>query len=757
MSRWLWWTYLAAGAAAIGCYLLAPAGIVQDSVYELVGLSCVAAIGWGVRLHRPAQRLPWLFMLFGELCWAVGDALDSWRADVEHVSSFPSLVDVFYLGGYPLLAVALALLIRGRRPRRDLAGFLDSTIVTAGFGVLFWVVLAHPTLAAAHYSSAAGIVSIAYPAADVLLLGGLVRLNMTPGARTTSYRLLFTATGLLIAGDTAQSALNLWAAGGTAIYNAIWLASYVVWGSAALHPSMRSLSLPVRGDDVRFTRRRLGVLALASLVAPVTLAVQHVAALPVDYWAVIIGSVVIFLLVVARMSVAINQIVAAQNERGRLQADLAHQATHDALTDLPNRVQALTAIQAALSRAQRSGDLTGLLFVDLDGFKGVNDAHGHAAGDLVLREVAQRLHAAVRGGDLVARLGGDEFVILLEQLSTEADALHVAQRVIHSVAEPIVLSSDTSATVGASVGMAVCQDGSTDPDRLLHEADTAVYRAKAGGRGRVEVFGDVLRRELAAHSDLEVALKLAIARDELVVFYQPIISLATGHLQGYEALVRWRRPGHGLLAPAAFIPVAETSNLICDLDAWVLQRATHQLAVWTREGAGPLTVAVNVSGRHVSAPRILGDVRAALAASGLDPAQLVLEVTETVLVDDLAAIHHLHLLRELGVAISIDDFGTGYSSISRLRHYPIDIIKIDRSFLDTTHQSSRALLELMIKAAHTFELPVIVEGVEHAHQLETLRSIGCESAQGFHIAHPLPADQARPSAHPTPVERHVRS
>ncbi len=503
---------------------------------------------------------------------------------------------------------------------------------------------------------------------------------------------------------------------------------------------MYDLSKPGSAPPVRFTRARLAALTLAVLIAPGTLAVQRLLGLPLDVWAVVLGSVVTFVLVVARMNLAIDLIVAANRQREQLQEDLAHQAAHDSLTGLPNRAQAMRLIDGALSRAQRSGAVIGLLFVDLDGFKRVNDTFGHAAGDEVLRATAQRMVRSVRGGDTVARLGGDEFVVLLEPLDEQASAVTVADRLVAEVSRSIQVAGDRPVRVGASIGVALSQDGLTDSELLLNEADVAVYRAKAAGRGRIEIFDASLRRELDERTRLEAAIAGAIRDEELVVHYQPIVNVPTGRVEGYEALVRWDRPGIGLLAPADFIPVAEQSDLICEVDAWVLRQATAQLARWNAErGADDLTVAVNVSGRHVARARIRDDVLAALHASGLSPGQLVLEITETAMIDDPGALVNLAELRRMGVSISIDDFGTGYSSITRLETLPVDCVKVDRRFLDPGSESALRLLQLIVQAAHAFGLPVVAEGVERDDQLRVLRDIDCESAQGFLFGRPREA------------------
>ncbi|TKJ20810.1 EAL domain-containing protein [Blastococcus sp. CCUG 61487] len=443
---------------------------------------------------------------------------------------------------------------------------------------------------------------------------------------------------------------------------------------------------------------------------------------------------------------SVKEIVHSVRQREELQFALAHQATHDALTELPNRAQAVTLVTSALHRAQRSGEMTGLLFVDLDGFKAVNDGHGHAAGDEVLREVSRRLRAAVRPGDVVCRLGGDEFVVLVEPVQAEGDLLELAHRLIDSVSAPIPVAGEV-VRIGASVGVAVSRDGGTDADLLFAEADTAAYRAKAHGRGRAEIYDETLRRQLTERAEFEAAISSGLADGEMYLAYQPVVDVASDRLTGYEALIRWERPGVGLVPPDQFIPVAEGSRLIGEIDRWVLLEATRQLAEWRVQspavpGQPEPTIAVNISGRHLADPRVLTDVADALSASGLPPELLILEVTETVLVDDPVAFEHLTELRRMGVGIAIDDFGTGYTSIGQLRNMPIDTLKIDRSFVASTEPAHRELVTLMIRAAHTFGLTVVAEGVEEPAQLARLKAQACDQAQGYLLYRPMRADEA---------------
>ncbi|WP_432510401.1 putative bifunctional diguanylate cyclase/phosphodiesterase [Kineococcus sp. SYSU DK001] len=452
---------------------------------------------------------------------------------------------------------------------------------------------------------------------------------------------------------------------------------------------------------------------------------------------------------------SVTQVLTAFDERERLRADLAHQAAHDALTELPNRAQTLVLTGRALHRAARQAHRVGLLFVDLDHFKAVNDSFGHAAGDELLRTVAARMHDTVRGGDVVCRLGGDEFVVLVEGVEDEKGLVDLGQRLIAAISAPVALAGSSQAQhvrVGASVGVAVSTPGALDAERLVRDADAAAYRAKDAGRGVVEVFDDELRAELAARTELETALRHGLATGELVLHYQPVLDLGTGRTRSVEALVRWQRPGHGLVPPDAFIPVAEASSLVCDLGRWALAEATAQLVRWDAEGGhrAGLAVAVNISGRHLAQAHLLDDVTDALTASGVDPARLTIEITETVLVDEPLALEHLRSLREIGVRVAIDDFGTGYTSIGQLSRLPVDVLKIDRSFVSSPEAGHADLVRLLISAAHSFHLGVVAEGVEEDGQLSALLAASCDAAQGYLFARPVPADDLPATELPVP-------
>jgi diguanylate cyclase (GGDEF)-like protein len=439
------------------------------------------------------------------------------------------------------------------------------------------------------------------------------------------------------------------------------------------------------------------------------------------------------------MRLAVMQVTTSHSELERLQRELEFQAAHDALTGLPNRAQLLRELEGTLARAQRRGELVAVLFIDLDGFKAVNDTHGHIAGDQLLREVGGRIWRSLRSGDVAARLGGDEFVAVLDGVEDAAAALTVAQRLIDAVSQPVALATGARATVGASVGLAFNNDGETDPAAVLHCADLAVYRAKATGRGHVEVYSQLLAEELSEMLSFEDAIRAAVDNDELVVHYQPVIGVRSKRVEGYEALVRWERPDVGLVRPHDFISAAEQSDLICIVDNWVMRRALEQVQQWNlQRGVRDLWVAVNVSGRHVNTSRLCSDVANAFDGLEVDRHQLVVEITETV---DVTAfgVDTLQDLRLMGVGLTLDDLGKGYSSIAQLSRLPVSQVKIDRTFIeDVRTPAERQLLRAMVDAAHAMGMTVVGEGVERNDQVLLLEALGVDLAQGYLLGRPMP-------------------
>jgi diguanylate cyclase (GGDEF)-like protein len=431
-------------------------------------------------------------------------------------------------------------------------------------------------------------------------------------------------------------------------------------------------------------------------------------------------------------------------ERKRAELELRHQALHDPLTGLANRALSMDRLNVAISRLRRAGGALALLLVDLDRFKWVNDSLGHDAGDELLMATARRIELAVRPADLVARLGGDEFLVMCEELEGESTALTIAERVQESLTADFLIAG-SNLRASASVGFVTTRDPTVEAEELLRDADIAMHRAKELGKGRCEPFDMTIRKAIRDRLRAEQDLRRAVAEDELVVFYQPVVDLATGHPVGAEALIRWRRPDGEIVPPGAFIDLAEETGIIVPIGDLVLRRGCEQLAQWNRAlppGEPPLTLNVNLSARQLTDPGLVGRVQRILAATGADPAHLCLELTETAfLVDEEASLGRLKALKGLGVALCIDDFGTGYSSLSHLTRFPVDVVKIDRSFTEGLDLRERdtAVVEAVVALGQALGLVVVAEGVETEAQAQRLRALGCPQAQGYLFGRPAPA------------------
>lgn len=435
--------------------------------------------------------------------------------------------------------------------------------------------------------------------------------------------------------------------------------------------------------------------------------------------------------------------------RKELEDRLTHQAFHDSLTGLPNRALFLDRLKLALARLSRHDTSVGVLFMDLDDFKVVNDSLGHECGDRLLVAVGQRLQDTMRAEDTVARLGGDEFTVLLENISSASGAIRAAERVIDALRAPFVLDGN-ELFVTASVGIALGTSEKDEPQKLLRDADVAMYQAKRSGKASYAVFEANMGAGARARLDLYGDLRGAVKRGEFTVFYQPkvaFVGVEEMQVAGMEALLRWQHPRRGLISPAEFVPLAEETGLIVPIGRWVLEQACHQARQWQQRfiGEPALTVCVNLSAREFKQPALEKVVAEILQNTGLNPAGLVLEVTESSMMEDTeSAIGVLHRLKDLGVQLAIDDFGTGYSSLSYLKRLPIDILKIDKSFVDGVAQEAEdaAIIKAVLTLAQTMGLRVVAEGVESADQLKRLRQLGCEMAQGYHFARPLPGESA---------------
>jgi diguanylate cyclase (GGDEF)-like protein/PAS domain S-box-containing protein len=429
------------------------------------------------------------------------------------------------------------------------------------------------------------------------------------------------------------------------------------------------------------------------------------------------------------------------SDRKRAEEQIEFHAYHDVLTHLPNRKLFTDRLTQSLSRARRSGKPLAVMFVDLDHFKSINDTLGHEAGDELLLEMARRLRANVRDDDTVARLGGDEFTIILAELRQAEDAVSVAEKLIKAVEQPLSIA-ETSIEVSASIGIALFPDDGADAESLLRNADNAMYRAKEAGRNTYQLCTDDMKRRAVERLSLETRLRRAISDGQLILHYQPQVSLISGMVVGVEALVRWNDPDRGLVHPSAFIPLAEESRLILPLGEWVLHNACTQMRAWLDAGVELPLISVNLSLRQFQQYDIVQSVRRVLAETGLDAGALELEITETAAMQNAeSTVEILQSLRELGVSIAIDDFGTGYSSLNYLKRFPITAVKIDRAFIRDlgTSEGDAAIVSAVVGIARALKLRVIAEGVETQEQLAFLRRRSCDAAQGYLFSRPVSA------------------
>jgi diguanylate cyclase (GGDEF)-like protein/PAS domain S-box-containing protein len=433
-------------------------------------------------------------------------------------------------------------------------------------------------------------------------------------------------------------------------------------------------------------------------------------------------------------------------ERRQAEARVHHMAYHDALTGLPNRALLSERLDRAMLAARRDGRKLAVMFIDLDRFKTINDSLGHLTGDHLLKEVANRLCRVVRAVDTVARLGGDEFVVLVPGVRAAEECALVGEKIIAALAEPVRFEG-RSLHISPSIGICLCPDDGEDVETLMRKADAAMYHAKASGRNNYQFFAERMNVAAARHFELETSLRGALEREEFTLFYQPIVATKDGAVKAMEVLLRWRRPGHGLVAPDDFIPMLEENGLIVPVGEWVIRAACEQSVAWRRAGLPPVPLAVNLSARQFMHRGLIESIRRIVSDTGIDPALLEFEITETALMQHGSqTLETLEQISSMGIRLSIDDFGTGYSSLAYLKRFPVHKIKIDRAFVRDLESSGedRAIVAAIMALAGSLQLSVVAEGVETEAQLALLRSHGCEFAQGYLFAKPAAAAETEP-------------
>ncbi|MEY2581226.1 MAG: hypothetical protein QOE09_1075 [Ilumatobacteraceae bacterium] len=699
------------------------------AVYWDVSVAVMLAFGFRFASRLDRHRAAWLVILVGQACFLIGDVCFALLEHVFHSHAYPNIGDIFYVAGYPFIAIGLIMLLRSRNTSRDAGGVIDGFIVATGVGVLLWVFFVEPTAFDNTLPVFERLITVAYPAGDMLLIAIGAQLAVRQVRRQAPYWFLAVGLLALLVSDFGYLYQSLYG-----VYNERdpidfgWWISYALVVAVLLHPRVGEIAAAPNRSTPSLSPRRIVLLSLVTIAAPLTIAARSAAGASLQLPVLLGGTVVLFGLVVVRLVVMARELEASRTL-------LLHEATHDALTGLGNR----TLFSQQVEQALASDVPIAVLCLDLDDFKLVNDSLGHPAGDVVLQVVGERLSGLLRPGDAVARLGGDEFAMLISDPSAETGGA-VATRALTAVRQAIALPDGPIVHSNVSVGIAHSSNDSS-VEALLRDADIAMYTAKQSGKGHHEVFQPGMRQDMIDRLEMRVELGDALARNEFVLHYQPIVEVETGRPVGIEALLRWDHPRRGRVEPMQFIPLAEETELIIPIGRWVLMEACRR-AVELDPRPDGLEVAVNVSAVQLRHPGLVDDVQRALESAGLAPSRLILELTESAVIHDIeSAAITLCELRTHGVRIALDDFGAGYRSLQHLRAFPVDIVKLDRSFVISSLEQGSTVLSGLIDMAKNLGMETVGEGIEESGQLDMLRSLRCRYAQGFLFARPMPSDR----------------
>lgn len=728
------WALLATGVAVSLVVVFAARDDISRALYLLATVQLAAGVVIAARMHRPTPAL-WLGLLVIGACSMAGQVLDARAADSAVLQV---VTETLFLLVQVVLAAGLLFIVSrrlGSDPRSVLA---DGLIVAAGSWFIVWLVLLQPTLSIEDRPVAVTTLIGITLAVSVVVLFTLATLLFGEVARTPSVWLIAGAITFTLLGDFAYAAVD---SGRIALDSSVAIAAYILGlflaSAAFLHPSVRTLTQHV---DVRRTRPQFGRLIVTTIALSIPVVILALSE-PTDGTDRIVRAVSIFVLttaVVARVVLSVRQNAAAQRQ-------LEYAAQTDSLTGLPNRSLMIDFVSEALRTAWARSARPAVLFIDVDRFKNINDSLGHQAGDDILIAVSTRLRHALPDRCIVGRISGDEFVVLDPDIRDLAEAMVLADRILECFHEPLS-ARQGDVFVSASIGVATHRPGDThNADDLLRQADTAMYRAKDAGRNCVAVFDDSMLERVTQRLAVETALYRALERRELRLVHQPIVDIDLGEVVGFEALMRWEREDGTMISPAEFIPIAEETGTIVPIGAWALLEALTHLRGWINEGIcrRDATMSVNVSPRQLHDVNFVAVVSEALARAHVPADQLWLEVTEGVMIaEPEQALDALRKLCDLGVRVAIDDFGTGYSSLSLLQRFPIQRLKIDRSFISgvADELGSRSLVRTIIAMGDSLGLDMVAEGVESVRQLQTLAELKCAKAQGFLISHPVAPD-----------------
>ncbi|WP_293911861.1 EAL domain-containing protein [Deinococcus sp.] len=705
------------------------------------GLS--AALAFRAALQPDAARI-WSWLGAGLMSWGLGYTVFLIYDQVLHTDAFPSLADVGYLGAIPLFGAGLLQLRREKAGRlQTLSLVIDVLLVSAMLGDLIWVTSVRGLLDSYPGQMLRRDVALAYPLGDLLLCAVTLNLALRRSSELARRDTLLLAAGMLafLATDLAyayEQGSGTYQIGGLTDSGWALAATFLGW-AAYRHQGGQGKARRRRGEQVRGEQWAPLLPHYAVLIVFAAYVWRSLREMittdlgPLD-------PVQRTLMIVAVSLFMLRQVLAL-TENQVLNLRLTHRAEHDPLTGARNRSDLDGLLQRLIDGSVSRNRLLAVLFIDLDRMKQINDTFGHPVGDLVLREVARRLGGELRPADELARYGGDEFVVIMPDLESVSAAARMAQVLLDALARPFQIGPETL-SLTASIGVALCPSDHGLAAGALAYADTAMYQAKQAGKNTWRFYSPALGRLHAPQTQLEGLLRGALERGEFSLHFQPLRVLATHQTDSFEALLRWTSPVIGPVSPAEFIPVAEAREMMGGIGRWVLRRALDAARRWQGELPG-VGVAVNVSATSFGAPDFVPDVRAALAEFGFEPSLLTLEITESAVLGNVAqARATLTELRTLGVRIALDDFGTGYSSLGQLRALPVDILKIDRVFVQEMQQQGAAFVRAIVTLGHSLGLAVVAEGIESADVAEALRVLGCDVGQGYCFARPMAYEAA---------------
>ncbi len=717
----VWVALLAIGALLAPVYLALSAAD-RDLTYAALACLTPVAIAVAIAHYRPGHQV-WALVGLGVALMAAGEL--AWIADAAGIGG-GSLADPLYLLGYVPLCAAMA--GTARRQGASIGPALDAAILSVAAAAVMWFLVIGPALSDSSLSLPSAALAVAYPVVDIVVLGFLLRVLLDRPRATPALGLFALGVTTFLIADIAYSVLAAQGSYASGVVDLGWMAGYLLWAVAACHPSMTVI--PARARAVtHISNRRMVVLAMAATVPLLVAALDQVWGMGVDPLPAVLASVVMFLLVVARLTDLVRDQRTLIDERGRMQAELERLSMEDALTGLVNRRGFGAQLDATLG-----GDTpAAVMLLDLDDFKQVNDTLGHGAGDAVLATVGRRLRASVRGRDIVARLGGDEFAVLMSGVSDADATIALGERLLERLKEPILVG-ETKVRVGASIGVALATSPAGDADTLLRNADLALYRAKEATSRRIELYDEGLHLESVRWLAIRSSLADAVARQALLLEYQPIVDLATSHPVAVEASVRWEHPELGMLSPAELIRLADPTGLMPTIGAWALGQACRDARSW-RSPAGPLRVNLDLVASQLRDDSLVDVVRAVLARSGIAPGRVVLEVSEPTLGQVPEPSPRMEALSALGVCLAIDGFGIGQASLGRVGQLPVRELKIDRSPLG----ADRRLLGAVRQLGMSLGVRMVIQGVDDRADLDMIESLGFDGAQGVAVVGPMSA------------------